>query len=54
MPGLVLLGTGPLVAVLDGREQHHAWAVLLVTEIEMPAWTCGMTAVFNRSTDYDE
>jgi predicted nucleic acid-binding protein len=37
----VLLDTGPLVAVLDEREQSHAWAVSRVGEVKLPVWTCG-------------
>jgi len=40
MAGHVLLDTGPLVAYLDGREEHHIWAVEMFSNNAPPLWTC--------------
>jgi predicted nucleic acid-binding protein len=36
----VLLDTGPLVALLDRREQHHGWAKAQVGQVRAPMFTC--------------
>lgn len=36
----LLLDTGPLVAILDGRDRHHAWATKLVETTRVPIATC--------------
>ncbi len=40
MAQLVLLDAGPLVAVLDKREQWHAWAVAQMSKVQPPLLTC--------------
>lgn len=36
----VIVDTGPLVALLNRREGHHAWAVETMDVIEPPIFTC--------------
>lgn len=36
----VLLDTGPLVALLNRRDKHHAWATLQWADAEPPFLTC--------------
>jgi predicted nucleic acid-binding protein len=36
----VIVDTGPLVALLNAREAHHAWARETLDHIEPPLWTC--------------
>ncbi|HSR66300.1 MAG TPA: PIN domain-containing protein [Acidobacteriota bacterium] len=36
----VILDTGPLVALLNRRERHHAWAREILDTIEPPVFTC--------------
>lgn len=36
----VILDTGPLVALLDGRDRHHEWAIAQWGDIEPPLLTC--------------
>ena len=36
----VLLDTGPLVALVDARDEHHRWAVVQWEDIEPPLLTC--------------
>ena len=36
----VILDTGPLVALLDADEEHHAWAVDQMKDIQAPLLTC--------------
>jgi predicted nucleic acid-binding protein len=36
----VLLDTGPLVAYLDRRDSHHAWAFDRFSEVTAPMLTC--------------
>lgn len=39
MPAAIV-DTGPLVAFLDSRERHHAWAVAQIEELESPLLVC--------------
>lgn len=36
----ILLDTGPLVALLNRRDAHHAWAVEVAAHLPGPLWTC--------------
>jgi len=36
----VILDTGPLVALVDGRDRAHAWSVAQWADIEPPLLTC--------------
>jgi predicted nucleic acid-binding protein len=36
----VIVDTGPLVALLNRREQNHAWAAKIMDTIEPPLFTC--------------
>jgi predicted nucleic acid-binding protein len=36
----VLVDTGPLVAYLNRRDRHHAWAVECWRALSDPLWTC--------------
>lgn len=36
----VLLDTGPLVALIDKRDQYHAWATTTVATLAAPFLTC--------------
>lgn len=36
----VILDTGPLVALIDARDEHHAWAVAQWADIAPPLLTC--------------
>ena len=36
----MIVDTGPLVAVLNGRDAHHAWAVAELAAIPAPLLTC--------------
>lgn len=36
----VIVDTGPLVALLNRRERHHAWTVETMDVIEPPIFTC--------------
>lgn len=43
----VLLDTGPLIAYLNRRDRHHAWAVACWRALFEPLWTCD--AVFSEA-----
>lgn len=36
----VLVDTGPLVAYLNRRDRHHAWAIECWKALTEPLWTC--------------
>ncbi len=36
----VILDTGPLVAIINGRDKYHKWATLQWAQIEPPLLTC--------------
>jgi uncharacterized protein len=36
----VIVDTGPLVALLNRRDHHHAWASKIMDTIEPPIFTC--------------
>ncbi len=36
----ILVDAGPLVAYLNRRDQHHAWAVRQTAELASPLYTC--------------
>lgn len=40
MPEVVLLDTGPLMALLDEDEEHHAWATSRMRGLKPPLATC--------------
>ena len=40
MKRLVILDTGPLVALVNGRDKDHQWAVAQWSQIEAPLLTC--------------
>ena len=40
MKNLIIVDTGPLVALLDRREKHHEWAVQCLKDIATPMFTC--------------
>jgi hypothetical protein len=37
---VVLADTGPIVAYLNGRDRHHAWAVGVFKQLRPPLLTC--------------
>lgn len=41
MKSQVLLDTGPLLALLDCRQEHHAWASEQIKRLTPPLITCG-------------
>jgi uncharacterized protein len=43
----VVLDTGPLISLIDMRDQHHAWVRSQFSEIEPPLLTC--EAVFTEA-----
>jgi len=36
----IIVDTGPLVALLNARDTHHAWARDTFDDVEPPLWTC--------------
>ena len=36
----VILDTGPLVAIINGRDKYHKWATLQWSQIDPPLLTC--------------
>ncbi len=40
MAQVVLLDAGPLVAMLDKREQWHSWAITQMRQVQVPLLTC--------------
>lgn len=40
MSRLVVMDTGPLVAMLNKRDQHHAWAMEIAARLPPPWQTC--------------
>ena len=40
MPEVALLDTGPLVALLDDEEEHHAWATARMRSLKPPLLIC--------------
>ncbi len=40
MKGPIIVDTGPLVAFLNGRERHHAWAKEQFARVAPPTITC--------------
>lgn len=40
MAEVILVDAGPLVALLDQREQHHLWAVEQTRQLRLPLFTC--------------
>ncbi len=40
MKPVVLLDTGPLVAAINRRDKHHAWARLQLAELSPPLLSC--------------
>ena len=40
MSPITLLDTGPLVAMLDERDQHHSWSLEQMSRLRPPARTC--------------
>ena len=49
MIGNVLLDTGPLIALIDRRDQHHAWVAEQFDQILPPLLTC--EAVLTEACD---
>lgn len=40
MKGRLIVDTGPVVALLNGRDKHHAWAKEWFDSVEPPLMTC--------------
>jgi predicted nucleic acid-binding protein len=38
--GQIILDTGPLIALLDSSERHHAWAIDQLSSMVSPLMTC--------------
>ncbi|MGI8604194.1 MAG: hypothetical protein ACR2OZ_14555 [Verrucomicrobiales bacterium] len=37
---MVILDSGPLVALLSPADEHHEWAVEIFATLMPPLWTC--------------
>ena len=37
----IVVDTGPLVALLNRRDRHHAWVRAVLDTVEPPVFTCG-------------
>lgn len=35
-----ILDTGPIVALLNGRDRHHQWTLEVLAGLTPPLWTC--------------
>ena len=53
MAEVILLDAGPLVALMDHREEHHAWAKSAFAPLHLPLMTCqgALTEAFHLLRD---